>query len=256
MATSPQQAFAATVRSAERPLPGGLRCPESALLAHRFSVYRNNHYASLIDALRDTCPAVARLVGDEFFTAMAGSYVAAHAPDSPVMLEYGDRFADFVAAFEPAANLPYLADVARLEYAWYRAYHAAEADSLRPGDLTDVAPDRAGDLLFRFHPSVQLLDSTWPVLSIWEANADPARDGSIAPDLGPESILIVRPRHDVQVLRLPDAGYEFLTALGAGSTLSQSAQRAQNTNSGFDLPANLQGLLESGAVIDYALTTT
>ena len=75
-------------------------------------------------------PVTRRLVGDDFFRAMARAFVAAQKPRSPVLIHYGADFPAFVEAFEPAREIPYLTDVARLENAWVEAYHAAEAPAL------------------------------------------------------------------------------------------------------------------------------
>ena len=64
-----------------------------------------------------------------------GVFVREQPPRSPLLAIYGDEFADFIAAFEPARELPYLADVARLEAARTRAYHAADATPLDAGRL-------------------------------------------------------------------------------------------------------------------------
>ncbi len=98
-------------------------------------------WSSLIDALRTKFPATERIVGEEFFRAMARVFVIAHPPRSKILHTYGDDFGDFIAAFEPAAELAYLADVARLEAARTRAYHAADATPLTPADF---ARHRAG----------------------------------------------------------------------------------------------------------------
>ncbi|WP_141701617.1 DNA-binding domain-containing protein, partial [Methyloceanibacter marginalis] len=79
--------------------------------SRRFAVYRNNVYASLIDVLGSRFPVSARLVGEEFFRAMARIYVAQTPPASPVLLHYGAEFADFVGTFPPASAVPYLACV-------------------------------------------------------------------------------------------------------------------------------------------------
>jgi hypothetical protein len=74
----------------------------------------------LTEALKDAFPAVHRIVGPEFFQAMARAYIVLEPPRSPILLDYGAGFPDFIGEFEPAAVLPYLADVARIERAWRR----------------------------------------------------------------------------------------------------------------------------------------
>ena len=107
----------------------------------RFAVYRNNVHVSLVEALAKAFPITLRLVGDAFFRAMARAYVADHKPQSPLLIRYGESFPEFVAGFAPAARLAYLPDLARLEQAWLRAYHSAEARPLEAQDVARLAPD-------------------------------------------------------------------------------------------------------------------
>src|SRR5690606_15015602 len=105
----------------EQAVPGAVMAHSAGIPARRFAVYRNNVVVGLVNALAARFPALQRIVGEEFFRAMAQLYVRAHPPRSRLLMEYGDGFADFIAAFEPAAELPYLADIARLEAARTRA---------------------------------------------------------------------------------------------------------------------------------------
>ncbi len=116
-----QSAYAAAILDPARPVPQGLIGPDGEPSAKRFAVYRNNVVVGLAAVLKAAFPAVCRIVGDEFFAAMARIYVSREPPGSPIMLDYGAGFADFVGGFEPAAGLPYLRDVARLERAWVEA---------------------------------------------------------------------------------------------------------------------------------------
>jgi len=81
--------------------------------------------AGLGKALKSRFPVVEKIVGEEFFAAMTRVFVKAQPPRSPLLATYGDDFPDFIATFEPARGLPYLADVARLEATRTRSYHAA-----------------------------------------------------------------------------------------------------------------------------------
>ena len=253
MRTEWQREFTAAVRNPDARLPADICDARGASPERRFAVYRNNHFVSLIDALSDTYPVVMRLVGDEFFRAMATVFVTTDAPQSPVMLEYGAGFAKFVEGFEPAARLPYLADVARLEWAWLRSYHAAEATAVDLAELADLPAEQVDALQVEFHPAARLVSSDWPVVSIWEANVTNAGDGSIGPDTGPESALINRPRESVEVRRLPPGGGSFIQHLRTGRCLAAAASLASAARRDFDLPANLQGLLNSGAVIGFSV---
>ncbi len=134
-----QGAFARALLHPEVATPPGLLDPYRGRTFKRFAIYRNNVVAGLTEALRMSFPVVCRIVGEEFFHAMARAYVVKHPPQSPVLLEYGESFAPFIDSFAPAALLPYLGDMARIERAWLEAYHAPEATPL-DSSMLDAIP--------------------------------------------------------------------------------------------------------------------
>lgn len=243
-----QRDFAAAILDPARPIPFGLIGPDGAPSARRFAVYRNNVVAGLIETLSAAFPAVRRIVGDEFFRAMARIYVADHSPESPIMLDYGAGFPDFIERFEPAATLPYLADVARIERAWTEAYHAAEASPLDPAALARFAPGELPALRLRLHPSVRLVRSRFPAMTIWRMNVGDGVPAPVDLDAGGEDVLIARPDAEVEVRLLPEGGAVFVSALNDGRTVLQATEAAFAADSRFDLAANLAGLLQARAI--------
>ena len=118
-----QGAFAAALLDAALPVPAGLVVWNGSDPTVRLAIHRNNVIISLVDALGETFAVVRQLVGAEFFAAMARCYVADQPPRSPVLAEYGESFAVWLAGFEPVRTVPYLTDMARLEFARVRAFH-------------------------------------------------------------------------------------------------------------------------------------
>ena len=106
-------------------------------------------------ALASRFPAIERIVGEEFFAAMARAFVAACPPRSALLASYGEEFADFIAAFEPARDLVYLADVARIEAARTRAYHAADATPMSAAEFAALDVDAVAGLRVTLHPSAE-----------------------------------------------------------------------------------------------------
>ena len=229
--------------------PAGLTPPK------RFRVYRNTVFASLINALRARYPVIERLVGEDFFEAAAGLFIEAHPPRSPVLIDYGEGFRYFLASFEPAGALPYLADVARLEWLRHRAYHAADRKALRPSDLAHTPSDRVFALKFEFHPSAALAVSPYPIVSIWETNAHDAETRPIGPDLAGEAALVVRPDYNVQIVRLDQAEHAFAAALAHGATLGEAAGKAAEFDR-FNLAPALAKLITAGAFCSFAFSSS
>lgn len=225
-------------------LPPGVtaRAPDEA--AQRFAVYRNNVAHSLTRALARRFPVVERLVGTEFFTAMASLYIEAAPPASPQLFLWGEGFARFLQGFPPVRSLPYLPDVSRLEWQRGIAYHAADVPSVTPADLAQAAGDPARFRLV-LHPSVALIRSRHAVVTIWQANQPGAvQTGPLRADKA-EDALILRDRADqVPVIALSAGEAGFQSALMRGETLLDAATRAEGAD-----PARLLALLmRAGAI--------
>ncbi len=206
---SHQLEFARALLDPELPPPPGLSTCNGSDPARRFAVYRNNVLCTLTDALADTFPVVQAVVGEAFFRAMAHVFVRAHPPDSPVLAFYGANFADFIADFEPAATLPYLADLARLEMTRVQVYHAADEPPLTPDRLALLAAGcRPGtEPVVELTPSLRLLRSSHPVVSVWAAHQQDPIDLSFIDWSCAESALVTR--HEFDVLVIPVDPQDF-----------------------------------------------
>lgn len=244
-------AFAAPLLDPALPPPIGLVARNGGPVTKRYGVYRNNVVVGLVDALQKRFNVCARLVGDAFFRAMAAVYVRRAPPVSPILAEYGEDFGDFIATFEPAREVAYLPDVARLEYAMGRAYHAADQDPLPLEAIAAIAPDRLHGVAIALHPSLQLVASLYPIASIWRTNILDAEPAGV--DLGSgEDVLVVRPRLEVELHVLPPGGLRFLQALEASKTLGPAAAAGAAADPDFDLTACLGLLLRSEAIVAAA----
>lgn len=244
-----QQDFAAAVLTAQESLPAELTS-RSGGEPHRrrFNVYRNNVYASLIDVVQARFPVASRLVGDEFFRAMARVYVEQQPPRSAVLLRYGESFPAFVAEFESARSVPYLADIAALEWAWHAAYHAADAAPVLLEELASVA-DHAGGAVLNLHPSLHLVSSAYPIVTIYELHEEANEPPQTKLEAQGEDALVLRPHLEVEIRRLPIGAVIFIETLRTGSSIGQAAEAALAVAPGFDLEANLAGLMTSGAIV-------
>lgn len=250
-----QEAFTLAVLDPRRSVPSGLVGPDGESSATRFSVYRNNVFVGLIEALRASFPCVAKLVGDEFFTAMARFYAADHPPTSPVLLDYGTNFPYFIESFVPAASLPYLADVARIERAATEAYHEREECTVSLVALAGVPCGHAPHLRFRLHPSVRMVRSRFPAFTVWRMNAPDGTPGPVEL-CNSQDTIVLRPGADVDVRNVPPASYDFVAALAKGVTLSQATVTALAKDAQFDLSENLRQLIQMGAFAGFALDAT
>lgn len=244
-----QADFAAALTDPALPAPAAVLRQVDLPQSRRFDVHRNNVMVGLIEALKATFPALRRLVGADFFKAAAGAYIRKEPPRSPVLLLYGRGFGDFLDDFEPAKNVPYLGDVARLEWARVNAHHAADAEPVSIDRLAAVPQGALEGLRFTLHPSLQLLRSRFPVVSLWAVTGGADPTAEIEMTCG-EAAAVLRPAAAVDVRLLPPGGYAFMEQLASGHSLAQAAGQASESCPDFDLAAHLQGLFELGAVVD------
>jgi len=236
-----QSDFARALRDPDLAVPAGVTSHNSDTPRERFAIYRNNVMVGLAGALEARFPATRKIVGEDFFKGAAKLFAAMQPPHSPLMMFYGDEFPAFLADFEPAREVPYLADVARLEAARMRAYHAADAKPLTPAALVGGLPDALAAMRFDLHPSVEIVASNYPIVTIWAMNSG---EIDLAPitDWRGEDALVSRPSFDVEVRRLPPGAKTFLQSLAAGKPVGAAAASALAANGSFDLAANLAAL--------------
>ncbi|GAB5505423.1 MAG: DNA-binding domain-containing protein [Rhizobiaceae bacterium] len=241
-----EQDFRAAILDPQTPTPAGLASAFGGVPKKRFDVYRNNVTVSLVSALAEIFPAVSRIVGEERFTDLARLFVREHPPKSPLLFRYGEHFPAFIDGFAPAASMPYLADVARIEHAWLSAYHAADAALLSPEALSAIAPEKLPQARFARHPAAALVRSQYAAVTIFNANRGEQERQRINAGV-PENGLVTRPEFEVQLVTIAAGEAAFLQELMAGKTLAEAAGIAANADAEFDLSAAIGLVLTSGA---------
>ncbi len=236
-----QSLFAAALLDPDAPLPRGIIDPLGRPAPKRFAVYRNTVASSLIDALKAGFPTLVKLLGEEFFSAMALVFLRAHPPKSRILMLYGGDLPSFLEEFQPVAHLGYLADIARVDQALRESYHSADSAPLPEADFQQLLGQDIAALRLTLAPSLRLVRSRWPVASIFAAN----HAGGPAPKPAAEDVVILRPEFDPAPHLLPTGGAEFIAGLLAGKTLGESLDLATGP---IDLAAIL-GLLIAGRAI-------
>jgi hypothetical protein len=202
----------------------------------RLGLYASNVRHNLCEALLAVYPVVERLVGRPFFDGAAGRYIRSCPSTSGDIQRFGTSFADFLAHFGPAAALPYLPDVARLEWLVHEVFHAADVRPLALERLGELARAEAASLRLTLNPACRLLASSFPVLQIWQANQpDAVDDARIDADSGGDWLLIRRDGYIVEVQPLDAGQFAMLDALNRGIALEPSYQRALRADPDFAL---------------------
>lgn len=216
----------------------------------RLAIYRHHVVTTLTAALQATFPVVCRLVDERFFAYAADRYIQAEPPSGPCLFEYGAGFPDFLAEFPPCRPLPYLPDVARLEWAMQRALHAPDATPLPMHAIQGAGSELAASLTLRLDPSVSLLRSRYPIDRIWRANRpDVAEPGVVDLAEGPTWLEVRRHGDDAIFRALDPAVFAFRRALAVGARLAVATEGALGTDPAFDLGAALVALFDEGLPI-------
>src|SRR4051812_14140000 len=216
-----QHSFAAAVLGLPAELP--IRAATAARAESGLAVHRNNVMSSLIKVVAARFPTMRRLMGEDCFLELVQRFIVAKPPRSPLLLNYGDGFPQFLRSVGGDACI---ADTADLEMARGKAYHAADAASLPAQAFAAIPAEQLAGLRLTFHPSVSLLQSRFPVVSLWHANQETGE--ATSPQERPEAALIARPMLEVEVWNLPPGGFAFLTTLMRGATTVNAAAAAMD----------------------------
>jgi hypothetical protein len=215
----------------------------------RLNIYRNTFIGALTTALRLSFPAVHRLVGGEFFESAARVFIEAGPPRSAYLDDYGTGFPEFLASFGPAASLPYLSGVARLEWAVSRALHASDEQAIDVSRLSEINPADHGRIAFVPHPSVGLVRADHPVDAIWRAvlAQDDAAMARIDLNAGPAWLLVQRQQSGIEVIGCTESAWRFASALCTSRPLQAAIDAAPDVEASILLAEHLA----AGRFVDF-----
>ena len=216
----------------------------------RLRLYRGNGQASARKALANAHRVCARLVGGAFFDGLAYEYAARTPSHSGDLNEYGHGFAAFLAAFPPVLEqVPYLPDVAKLEWQVHVAHYAADASPFDAGQLADVPVERLARMRLVPAPTTSLVESRWPIASIWQAHRTGDDDvPSVEFTAGGERALVFRPRYRVEVVAVDAGAHAFLGAMLADATFGSALEHARAADPGFDPASALRRWVADGVI--------
>lgn len=246
-----QRSFAEAILFDDAPIPATIRQASGPAHASRFGVYRNNVIAGLINALAARYPVTRKLLWDDAFNHIARLYVTAEPPRSPVMFEYGDSFPQFLRSIGQGVASDSLADVAALEAARTRAYHAADATPLPRDAFAAIAPEDLPELQLTLHPSAVLLASRFPVVSIWQASR--SENDDMPGTWLTECALVARPHLQVEVRALSAGVHAFIAALAEGLVLGAAIAKSAESDPDFDLGNAFNTLISAEIVTGLEL---
>ncbi|TXH04491.1 MAG: DUF2063 domain-containing protein [Nevskiaceae bacterium] len=212
------------------------------------AIYRNGTRAILMQALRISYSVIERLVGAEFFTVVATAYLDGTPSRRGNLEPYGADFGSFLDRYDPMAGLPYLGDVARLEWLVSQRQRAPVVKSLDREQLATIPHDAFAELQLALTPRAALFESHYPVFRIWQENRDRSREPVlISLEEGPDRLLIVA-GDEVVVHTLSEAEYAFYASCGRGEALAEAFDAALSQDSNCDLVRVLSRALRMQAL--------
>jgi hypothetical protein len=243
-----QRQMARAVRADGSATPIELFRPDHLPAGEPLSVYRNHHCISLCSALGTTFPTVSRLIGEEAFDVLARQYLRAHAPGQPCLSEYGADFADYLERAPLVKDLPYLADVSRLDWAINRAATAPDAVPLGAQVVGSMNADQLANRSIAPHPSLTLLRSQFPLPDIYRLAYRAADDEALSLNRSEVGVMIWRQHDTVTTAEVSLAIYAALAALATGAKLIVACEMVPAT----DLPAFFSKYVLTGAFAEAA----
>ena len=235
------------------PIAGRWLMGDAALIDRRLAIYRANVAATAVKALVAAYPVVRQVVGEAFFDGLARAYQHVAPSTSGDLFDYGSAFAGFVAEFPHTQSLPYLADLARLEWAVHRAYGAEDAVDWDRQALAQVAPAQQPAIRLKWAAGTAIFDSNFPIVRVWSIHQTDF-DGEFTVDWSVrECALVTREGFRVLVSALDAGDAAFTTSSLAGAALGASAQAALAAEPGFDLGRLLGRLMASNVICGFTI---
>jgi hypothetical protein len=245
-----QDAFAAGLEAAERAgATAGMFRGRPKQIHARLAVYRGNVYANCRKALAGAYPIIRKIVGEDFFEATAREYARAYPSRSGDLNRYGGELARFLEGFSYTSDLPYLPDVARMEWLAHHAHFAEDAPVFDGSSLTSLPNERLAQLRLRLAAACALLESPWPLGRIWTIHQyDYQGAFEIDLDAGPDRVLVYRAGWRARVLSLAPADFSFLAAAARGETLGAALEGAIAAHAGFDPSTTLARWIDAQVI--------
>lgn len=190
----------------------------------RFAIYNGSITEGIAASMRETYQACEKLVGEEFFTRMVYSYIKQTPSSDPDITSYGENFAEFVAAFPPAEQLPYLADICRLSWAYNRLYLQLPDATFDIQAFSELNETQQAQVIFQLKPHAKLLSSPYPLTKIWDLSLGKSNEETIDLQCGGVDLILWRAEDHVQIDKLTNDEYATAQVLQSTGTLDQLAE--------------------------------
>lgn len=215
----------------------------------RFGIYRNNSLLSLTEALAVNFPVTVRLVDDRFFRWVSQGFIRQHPPREARLCAYGAELPAYLARLPACRTVPYVAEVARLEWAIALSLQAEEVVSCSIAALSRLGND-AGAARLRLQRSLQLIPARWPVVEIWSAHQKEPIELPCGIARRASHVEVTRHAHRICLTALPLGRFAFRRGLAKGLPLDAAVDRAMSRDPRFEPAIELAALFGENIVTD------
>jgi hypothetical protein len=243
-----QQAFLRSVLAGQEDAPEELgrllRTPPAGSIHARWHVYARGFLARLVEAIENDYPALSKVLGEGPLRSLTARYVSRFPPRSHDLGRFGDRLAALLEADALTGDLPFLPDLARLEWAVAEAFVAPDVPELRWADLALLGPEAASEAPLALRPGAALVSSTWPIFEIWSCRDQPTEAIDVPLSRAARTVLVSR--RGVEIVCRPAAGMEvsLFRATESGGRLADAV--AEDGERADELVRAFRALVEDG----------
>ena len=220
----------------------------------RLQIYKNNIDSTLAESLQNVFPVTCAIVGEEFFKFAARKYLAENPPASGNLHDYGKRFPEFIGVMKELAELAYVVDVARMDWACHAAFHSVATASVPLNVLTRFASEDHERLVLVLHPSVTAISSSFPIFDIWNFAGQRSGEGEV-PDIysGGQSVVILRNDDETKVIHIDDGLNFFINQIEQQNTLGVIIPSLLEAKPDYNLQSGLHRIFEIGAIAEVTV---
>lgn len=222
----------------------------------RLQVYRNNIFETKLENLRRIYPTIIKLVGDDFFRTITQHFIKNQPSSSGNLIDYGGNYSDFLETFEATTSIPYLSEIAELEWGYHQLFHAADSHMLDITRLNSISENQYPNLKFTLNPACKLFVFQYPIYHIWKMCHESAeQEGSIDLNQGGDNILLVRHPLEltIQIHKLSAGEFALLAALMANNTFAEACDNALKIQHNLDVTYVLGQQISMGTITDFNL---
>lgn len=213
----------------------------------RLAIYSDAYFSRIAEALRTDFEATYQTLGEETFFELVSAYIKEFPSTSTSIEEVGAKFPDFIRKLDPGIGLPYLSELAQIEWALIEAFYADDLLPFNPNSLNTIPHSSWNMVKLIMDPSIRLIETSWPVHIIWES-----RKSSVIPELRQSTsfYLVYRNGHKVELIKKNKIEFKALKLAQSGHSVGQICEGLEKDLAGEEVMIIFKSWMQSGMIKD------